>query len=398
MAKIADNILELAKRVGASGFTTPELRASWQAPAGTITGRTCELLKKGELYAEPGRRRNKAQVYVYKGVSEAPKVQAPVAAAHFELIVDRSGSMAGIKWIKAIQLLRAKLKALAAETPNSTARVSAFDGSHDIGEVASCALDFEAPMFTGGSTSLYDAIAMGIIRCARQERSVVFVLTDGIDEYSTRYTIGSIKSLLMDQDNVSLVLLVPPGQRLYLMNKGFEGGNILEWDAKNIDQVAKQSAAAAVSYSRSGTRQTKNYFKADLSKVTPLDLERDLTEVTAQARRWQVQKETTIEALISEKTKAAYVPGEGFFEVMKREGNIKGDRKFLLLNPQSGRVFADGKKTVREFCGYPKGDIAIKPGNHAGYVLLCQSKSSSKDTFRARILPRGTNVVHWAGR
>ena len=142
-----------------------------------------------------------------------------------------------------------------------------------------------------------------------------------------------------------------------------------------------------------GARSTRTYFAADLSKISGADLN-DLTDITAQIRRWETKKETTMQSLLTEKT-GSYTPGTGFAEVMKKEPKVAPDRKFLLLNPTTGRVYADGKKTVREYLGYPKTACAIKPGNHAGFVVLYQSKSSVENTFRSRILPRGTHVVLW---
>jgi hypothetical protein len=386
MSTIAESILDLVR--AEPGITTNRLQQRLKIPQGTATGRASELVKKGLL------RREKRALFTALG-----NVQPKTEKVHYELLIDSSGSMDEYlngerKCISARKLVEAQVVAIG-EEPG----IQNFYGPRTLQSAKESGFGFGA----GGWTPLYEKTAEAIDRAIRQQGpKVVLVFTDGLAT-DTASQFGNFKAALERAEasgDVTVAFMVPKegGGREQLIDAGVPEGNIRLWGS--IEQASKDAVEAVHKFKREvarGARRSKHYFTADLSRLTAADLQ-DLTEITAQIRRWQVPKETDIEKLISERTKQPYVPGTGYFEIMKREGRIGGDRTIILLEPKTGRVYANGKRSVKELCGYPKtGDFAVKPGNHAGFVLLCQSKSSAKDTYRARILPRGTNVVLWPG-
>jgi DNA-binding Lrp family transcriptional regulator len=378
MTTIAENILDLVR--GEPGITTPIIRSRLGIPAGTATGRTSELVKRGAL------RREGRALFFERGLSKK------VGKIHYELLIDSSGSMAGFvngkrKDHSAFELVRAQVEAIGEEPI-----IYNFEGRRTLQEAAACN-GFGTML---GHTPLFGGTVAAIKRAQRfsDAPKVVLIFTDGMatDSNALNEFKAALASAEKDGD-VTVAFLVPEGTEGWqqLLDAGVPVGNIRPW--KTVEEASKDAVEAVHKFKREvarGARRSKHYFTADLSRVTAADLA-DLTEISPRTRRWTVERETDIETLISEKTKQPYVPGTGYFEVMKREGRI-------VLDPKSKRTYSDGKRTVKDLCGYPaQGDFAVKPGNHAGLVVLCQSKSSAKDTYRARILPRGTNVVLWPG-
>lgn len=404
--KVKDRILNALQN---KSLTATQLQAVVGAPMGSITGRATEMVKAGVLtYEGPKNKR----LYVLKtGAPVSTIIEVPTSTkTHVILVIDKSGSImdSGLTddMINVANAMLDPWRKADADVTRYQFAYSVYSEFRQVSAGVAPALHRNAYHPSGG-TALRSAIGQAIEEAGDDGvSSYLFnIITDGYDNaYGQTHEWADIEKLLKEKQATGrfTFAFIGPNLKNVLKDKVPEG-NIREWNAsegtKELEREVKTSGAAFAQARTRGTRSTKQYFQADLSKVTVTDFERDLTEITPQIRRWLVTKETTIEDLIKSKT-GSYEAGTGFFEIMKREGRIKGDRKFILLNPTTGRVFADGKKTVRAVCGYPEGDFALKPGNHAGFVLLCQSKSSTQDTFRARILPRGTSVVLWpnAGR
>lgn len=397
--KLKERIIDWVKKYDVKGFDWKGVSLALGVPQGSATGRLCELTKAGVLERTGKTYRLANDPFV--GV-RAPQ-QVKTKTSYF-LLLDASTSMSGDNYPN-YEDRRPKAADLANDTINEV-RKHGQDDDFTIGFFAGSAW---WPHLPGGQVSKnYETRNTGTALCralieainkAKQVNNpkVVLCFTDG--EENQNYDWAGLKQVIRTAPNdLTVAILVPKDSTGHkeLLAAGLPEGNIRPWatmEEARSETVA--STAKFVEQRKRGVRSVKNYFRADLSRVTMTDFERDLKEITPQIRRWNTSKETTIEDLIRAKS-GTYVVGTGFFEVSKREGRIKEDRKFLIMEPTTGRVFADGRRSVREVCGYPaQGDLAIKPGNHAGYVLLCQSKSSTADTFRARILPRGTNVVLW---
>jgi hypothetical protein len=382
-AKILDYISKT------NGATAPELQRALNIPQGTATSRTSTLAKQGKIKAQGKKGRSIIYVLSAEGVTavEAPE---PKVVVHYEIVVDNTGSMNNGNDRKAFDLVEAQLKAV------GPAEVWTFSERADL-QRARFNKSFGTPL---GYTRLFHVAIDAIDRAMKSPGPrVVFIFTDGLADDG--YLAADLQAMLTNSKDLTLALMVPAGSegKRQLLAAGVPAGNIREWTS--IEQASKDAVVAAENFKKAvarGVRRTKNYFAADLSRILPADLESQLRDVTEETWVKTVNAETTIETFVGSRNHVAYTPGTGLFEIMKQEKNIPADRKLLILNPTTDRVYADGKRTVRSICGYPEGqDIAIKPGNHAGYVIFCQSKSSAADTFRARILPRGTRVAFWPG-
>lgn len=398
MTTATESIINMVKQNGTRGYTAPEIQRDLSIPAGTATSRTSTLAKKGVIRWS-GEKRDRSKVYVFTGGLDFSQPVTPAKVAiHYELLIDNSGSMDGTlngrpKWASAFDLVEAQLKVV-----GDAYDIWTFSGRANL-ERARQLKSFGSDV----GTPLYRTAAAAIVRAMRKDGpKVVFIFTDG-EAFDYQYKDNFVQALARADraGDVTVVFLVPEGSpgMEQLIQEGVPAGNIQPW--KTIEQASEAAAAGHENLKQAvsrGARRTKTYFKADLSHFTVTDFERDLKEVSSQTRRWELPKESDLESFLTEKLKQPYEVGTGFFEIMKREGNVKADRQLMILVPDTGRTFIDGKRSVRSICGYPEtGDLAIKPGNHAGFVVLGQSKSSKEKTFRARILPRGTKVVYYPG-
>jgi hypothetical protein len=402
MATRTQTILNEIISSGTNGCTAPELTRSLKFPPGTTTSRTSTLLKKG-LVASNGKR-NKSRVYVAASEKKITN--------NFILVMDHSGSMTD-NCVYANNFLEGHLQSLISSKNwlKSTVSIENFN--------TNAVMDYKSykpedvlikyPYVCAGGTDIVNAVNFAINYgerdLPRDEVTVVFVVTDGFHNsgchYPSDYT--KLANRIEEKTKTGLwtfVFLCPFGSKNPLKDIGVPEGNIHEY-ANFSDGVARAIVSTnnflrGEKTSGGAVRQSKNYFQANLSSAM---LQFDsLREITTEVRTWQVERERDIEAFLNEKVKSGYRVGTGFYEVMKRESKIAESKKLVIHDPASGRSWTDGKISVRKLCSFPEhGDISVKPGNHAGFVLMAQSKSSAAATFRARLLPRGTRVLLWEG-
>lgn len=352
----------------------------------------------------------------------SPPVAAPAAAAHepakrlknhFVLVCDHSGSM-DVHAAGAAKLFDEQLTSLRAATDqDSSVTVYDFgltrDGKESIKEryynaPPSIVAPFAgSPYVAVGNTPLYAAVLKAGQRalCDRDpEKSfVMVVLTDGQENMSQEFGVDAAKlrdfiAAQQATDRWTFVFLVPKGYKDRFVNlSGVHEGNVREWD--NVEKAREELTSGLRVYMdarRRGERSSKNWFVTDLSGIGPQALLL-LRDVTAEAKTWEVDRESEILTFVNYKTQGGFKPGASFYEIHKKEKQFQDYKKLLLMDKATKKIYADGPyTTVRKLCGFPeKGDVAIDPGNHANFVLFGQSTSTN------RLLGRGTRLVFWEG-
>lgn len=407
-------IIEEIKRAGPNGITAPEIRTRLKIPAGTASSRTSTLLKQGKV-AKWGTRTRAGFRLVWVG--EIPTI-VPMATIknHVILVLDASSSIhnRGLTQ-KIIDLANAKLKVFRdAEDQDTIVSVHAFGGDEFANNDNRLKrLLINAPVKTAnvsgyvpyGWTPLMDGVARAAEEASQeQDRSVlIYVLTDG-EENRSRMLPTNFARLIREKTNTgrfTFAFCTTVEGRRNLLGLGVPVGNITVWsgtlrDVHEAEEKTSGGATAYVEARRRGVRQTKQYFEANLANLDgSLNL---LRRVDGEVVEWNVEKEQSIQDLLTARTKGLFQPGEGFYQHAKREGKVPADRKILLRDRRDGAIYADGSKTVRALCGYPEGrEFATRPGNHGNFDVFVQSKSSTQTTIRARLLPRGTKVLWWKG-
>lgn len=252
-----------------------------------------------------------------------------------------------------------------------------------------------------GSTRLFDGVdeAMDILDDTIPDRRyddsfLVIVITDG-EENASRKCISTIVQRMKYKqglDNWTFVFMVPPGHRdKFCRDYAVSKDNVIEWKQteEGIREVGLSTSAGFSHYYASraaGQRSVQNFFvTTDLSSVTPSQVYRKLTDISADCKVFTVPKEAVIRDFVEQKTKRPYVVGSTYYQLMKPE-KVQLNKGVLIM--EKGKSYIWSGNQARQLIGLPPGaDAKVDPGNHANYDVFVQSTSVN------RKLPRGTKVI-----
>lgn len=197
------------------------------------------------------------------------------------------------------------------------------------------------------------------------------IVTDGEDNVDTWNYSQLVKGLLKKAnatDRWSVVFAGPPGSKsMVTQHLGLYGGNCTEWDVTEASMaaVSKASVVGTQAYfaSRSaGDTQIKTFYEADLSKVQMADLAKLANWNTRFMRFPVTQKMEISDFVASLGLPTGYRPGNGYFELSKRE-RVQSHKEFAILLLRSGQIY--GGAEARKIMGLPAGqDIKLAPGVH----------------------------------
>lgn len=255
----------------------------------------------------------------------------------------------------------------------------------------------DRPYPHGSGTSVRDAVIKAGQRAMADGDSekafVMMVLTDGEDNGSSR-THADVRQFIEERQATgkwSFVFMVPPGHKQTVMRLcGVPEGNIREWDDLNkVREELKVSTEAFIDERRrTGVKSTKNWWKSDISHITPADL-LSLKDVTSDFKIYTVETGlgVQIKEFVDKKTGGKFTPGCAYYEVYKDEDKVASYKDLLILDRSTGRLYSNGVKSVREVCKFPAGDFSLEVFNHSHFVLFTQSTSTN------RIIGHGARVA-----
>lgn len=183
-------------------------------------------------------------------------------------ILDRSGSMSGIKWTNALEGINAYVAGLQKEEIEGNVKIVAFDATNSI-ELVTLAnksiayfkpLTEECGIAPRGNTPLYDAagIIINEALATDTERAAIVILTDGMENASKDYTRTSIKELVKKvQDRGWEVIFLGANFDVesYTLDAGLSKGKFMNFDLTSRNATAYTVGAMAnqtVMYARSG--------------------------------------------------------------------------------------------------------------------------------------------------
>ena len=191
--------------------------------------------------------------------------------------LDRSGSMSGPKWANAIESLNEYVGGLQSEQIEGEITIIAFDSVSDGPRFIPLAENKSIAYFNklkpnvlepAGMTPLYDAAAHVMDRALQRnaERTVVVILTDGMENTSREYTQAGIKSKVaaLEARKWEVIFL---GANFdvsqYTANAGLEQTKMRNFDLNNAAQrtaMYTDLGNSTVAYARTGTAMnlTKN--------------------------------------------------------------------------------------------------------------------------------------------
>ncbi len=260
-----------------------------------------------------------------------------------------------------------------------------------------------------GWTALYDGVDLAITTLQDAARTakrgaqfLLIVVTDGEENSSRRVTQGALRktiSDLQDKGSWTFAFNVPPGyaaRTAQLLD--LPRDNVREWEAtaKGMIETRVTTNSAMDSYYMSvssanaagNASQVRSFYApvtTDLSSVKAASLKRELDDLSAQFKLFDVPKEQVVKEFVESKTRKPYLIGQAYYQLMKPE-KVQPTKSVLIQEKGKSQVW--GGPEARELIGLPSDQHAkVTPGNHSNYDIYVQSTSWN------RKLPRGTKVL-----
>lgn len=324
---------------------------------------------------------------------------------HIALVLDASGSM-NMHRAAVVRVADTLMQHLAARSTemNQETRVTVytFDDvvkccvyDKDVLRLPSIATLYEI----GGTTALIDATVQSQNDLAQTAQLygdhsfLTYVLTDGQENASRRYSAKQLKDLLDGQaDNWTTGVFVPNAAGVFEAKRfGFPAGNIATWDTasnqgvEEVGKIIRQSTDAYMTSRASGVRGTRSLFstgsdavnKATVSqaKLTPMK--------TGSYFLVPVPKDAVIKEFV-ESTGNPYRLGRAYYQLMKTE-TIQGNKALAVVEKATAKVFTGDE--VRGLIGLSDLSVRVKPNHNPDYDIFVQSTSVN------RKLIAGTKVL-----
>jgi len=323
-------------------------------------------------------------------------------------VLDRSGSMQAIlpAAIRSLNENVDVIKKSATETGQSaTISLMVFDSETEVKFLNRSTDNYvnvaENSIRSQGMTALLDATGE-MINLLRAEpvsddedvAYLLFVITDGQENQSRKYTATSLKTLMKEvqgTDRWTLTFLVPVGDAKALINNfGIPEGNVAEWETSRhgVETYTAQNNAGLRNYMSSravGTNSVKTFY-TDLSKVTLKDVSQ-LKDVSNLTTLLTVPQDANIREFIESQGKT-FIKGAAFYQLVpgKREADkVQNYKEVLIFDKRSNKVF--GGDDARQVLGLPLNEMKIRPGNHGNFDIFVQSTSVN------RKVKAGTKVI-----
>lgn len=256
---------------------------------------------------------------------------------------------------------------------------------------------------TGSSTPLFDSVGDLITQLEAtpdaQDASTSFMvmaITDGENNVARKWTATALMEKirrLQATDRWTFVFRVPRGNaRALSRDFGVPMGNILEWDQtdRGVQAATEATTEAFRSYYdglKSGVRSTTKFY-TNVADVDIKIVKASLTDVSAQVDLWLTSQKEVIKDFCERKSKAGFVKGAAFYQLIKPEREVQDYKQIMLRDKVSGAVY--GGAAARQLLGLPSfGTHPVAPGDHGQYDIYIQSTSVN------RVLPPGTQLLYW---
>lgn len=189
-------------------------------------------------------------------------------------------------------------------------------------------------------------------------------------------------------DNWTVGALVPDVHGAHEAKRfGFPANNVAVWDTSRADGTVEvfsstiRTATETFMVGRSrGLRGSKTLFAGGADQVnTEKRAALGLRELAKD--RYTLYSVTggvavEIRPYVEDQTAGPYVPGRGFYELVKPE-KIQPQKKIMVRNRKSGRVYAG--QNARDLLGLPADvEVRVKPETNPQYQIFVQSTSVNR--------------------
>lgn len=237
-----------------------------------------------------------------------------------------------------------------------------------------------------GNTPLIDATWLALDDLAMtpekygEHSFLVYVLTDGVENDSKHQSSELSRKIGALPEHWTLATFVPNSEGVrYARQHGFPTDNIAIWNsttAAGVEEAGTVIREATENFMQArsrGVRGTRNLFNLAQPKLA--EVKRNLEALhPGQYRLFNVGEEAArIDEFIEEMTHRAYVRGEAYYQLTKRE-TIQPQKDVALMGAKGLYV----GKQARELLGLPDYDVKVGPDHNQEYDIYVQSTSNNR--------------------
>lgn len=237
-----------------------------------------------------------------------------------------------------------------------------------------------------GNTPLIDATVLALDDLALtpekygEHSFLVYVLTDGKENDSQNSSSALAMKIGALPDHWTLAAFVPDQIGVHeAKRQGFPAQNIAVWDTTTVAGVEevggtiREATENFMQARKQGVRGTKNLFTLATPKLS--EVKRKLTPLhPGQYRLFNVGDEAIrIDELVERETHRAYLRGEGYYQLVKRE-KVQPQKKIAIMGSK-GLFIGD---EARDLLGLPDHEETVGPTWSSEYDIYVQSTSNNR--------------------
>jgi len=213
---------------------------------------------------------------------------------------------------------------------------------------------------------------------------LTFVLTDGAENESRKYTVSNLKQELQNMPvNWSMGWLVPNEEGVrYLSTFGVLKDSIAKWDtssAAGLDTAVSHIKTATDNFMNArskGVRGTRSVFSTGLDAVNTQTVTHSLEKLPREAYGiYMVQHDSRIDEAVKQITGGSYKIGQGYYQLHKTE-TIQPQKEIIVVDKISNVAYSG--KYARSLIGLPDKPVRVKPGYNPKYDIYVQSTSINR--------------------
>lgn len=326
---------------------------------------------------------------------------------HIAFVIDRSGSMGGISK-NVVEVFDKQIERLARRSQefDQETRVSVYLFNGSIECIVYDKDVLRLPSLKGvyhadGSTSMLDATGRAIEDLKKtpelygEHSFLVYVLTDGEENTSTKYTSSKLSALIAGlPDHWTFAAFVPDQNGVHEAKSfGFPKDNISVWSTtgKGLEDAGERMFKATDNFMENrakGVRGTRTLFSFDTSGVTKKAVKANLdalksTEYSIHHVR-KTDAGSQIRDFVEKVTKKPYRQGSAYYQLTKKE-TVQSRKNICLQEDSTGKVYTGD--AVRDMLGLPDHEVRVEPADHPQFTFFVQSTSFN------RKLVEGTQVI-----
>lgn len=220
---------------------------------------------------------------------------------------------------------------------------------------------------------------------------LTFVLTDGQENWSRKYTKADLKNHLVRSDvNWSLGFLVPDSHGVQYMERlGVLRDSIAIWDttsASGLNDAVSAIKTATDNFMNNrsrGIRGTRSVFSTGAEAVNKKTVSRNLEPISGYTLL-DVHAVGRIDDFV-QSSLGRYTKGKAYYQLTKSE-NIQPQKDIIVVEKATGNAY--GGSNARHLIGLPDGEYTrVRPNHNPKYDIFVQSTSYN------RKLVAGTRVL-----